>query len=74
VRAQAPRKEEYMETMSNMRKDFIASYLRSQVNKLTGLLSNMEEQISYNNDHLEETLKEIEINLRRIRKFFKEGY
>jgi len=63
-----------METMSNMRKDFIASYLRSQVNKLTGLLSNMEEQISYNNDHLEETLKEIEINLRRIRKFFKEGY
>lgn len=56
-----------MQTMTGMRKDFVASHLRSQYNRLRSVIQNIE-----NDDMLDgyaqESLKQIEFNLRHIRK------
>jgi hypothetical protein len=56
-----------MSNMSNMRRDFVSSNLRSQLSRLHAVLSNIEEE-QVDSDYTYETLKEIEINLRQIRK------
>ncbi|MFA5114752.1 MAG: hypothetical protein WC469_01640 [Candidatus Omnitrophota bacterium] len=56
--------------MSSMRKEFITSHLRLQLNRLRGVLSNMEEERACNCNYAHESLKEIENSLRKIRKLY----
>jgi hypothetical protein len=53
--------------MSSIRKDFVASHLRSQINRLRGILTTIEAEDA-DNMYAFESLKEIETNLRQIRK------
>ena len=53
--------------MSNIKRDFIASNLRSQLNRLSNILGNMEQDLM-DCDYTYDSLKEIESNLRKIRK------
>jgi hypothetical protein len=57
-----------MNAMSSMRRDFVATHLRSQVSRLNNILDNIEEENKVDCDHAYESLKEIETNLRQIRK------
>jgi hypothetical protein len=57
-----------METMSNMRREFIAGNLRSQINRLSNILINLEEDRKVDCEYTNESLKEIENRLRQIRK------
>lgn len=53
--------------MSNIKRDFIASNLRAQFNKLANILGNIEQDL-IDCDYTHDSLKEIEANLRQIRK------
>ena len=55
------------DSISSARKDFIASHLRSQLNKLENVLGSIEEE-HVNCTYADVSLKEIEKNLRQIRK------
>lgn len=57
-----------MNIMSSIRKDFIASHLRSQINTLRSVLSTIEEENEHTCDYAEENLRQVESSLRRIRK------
>jgi hypothetical protein len=57
-----------MNVMSGVRKDFIASHLRSQINTLRSVLSIIEEENDHTCGYAEENLKQVETNLRKIRK------
>jgi len=57
-----------MYTISNMRRDFIASHLRSQISRLSSILTNIEENDRIDCDYANESLKEIETHLRQVRK------
>ena len=57
-----------MQSMSMMRKDFVASYLRSQLNRLQDVLDNIEEESKVECDFATDSLKEVETSLRKIRK------
>ena len=57
-----------IETMSNMRRDFIAGNLRSQINRLSNILISLEEDRRVDCEYTNESLKEIENRLRQIRK------
>jgi len=56
------------QVMSMVRKDFVASHLRSQLNRLQNVLDNIEEENRVECDFATESLKEVETNLRKIRK------
>ena len=58
----------FMQAMSAIRKDFVASHLRSQVNSLKNILDNIEEENKVDCDYACESLREIETKLRQIRK------
>jgi sensor histidine kinase regulating citrate/malate metabolism len=53
--------------MSNIKRDFIASNLRSQINNLAGILGNIENN-SADCDYTQDSLKEVEVNIKQIRK------
>lgn len=57
-----------MQSMSMMRKDFVASYLRSQLNRLQDVLDNIEEESKVECDFATDSLREVETSLRKIRK------
>ncbi len=57
-----------MQVMSAIRKDFVASHLRSEVNNLKNILDVIEEENKVDCDYARESLKEIEAKLRQIRK------
>jgi len=57
-----------MNTMSPIRKDFLASNLRSQLDRLTGILNNIEEEMLVDAEYTSDSLKQVELNLRQIRK------
>lgn len=57
-----------MQTMSPIRKDFVISHLRVQFNKMKTVLSNIEDDTRADFDYTNESLKDIEGNLRQIRK------
>jgi len=57
-----------MQGTSTIRRDFILSHLRAQTNKLRTLLLNLEESGEADYDYAEESLKDIETNLRQARK------
>lgn len=56
-----------MNTMLSIRRDFVASHLRNQINRLRSILDNIEEEQA-DCDYAGQSLKEIEIGLRQIRK------
>lgn len=56
-----------MNTMSSIRRDFVASYLRTQLSRINNILDNIEEE-DVDCDYAYKSLKEIEVNLRQIRK------
>jgi len=56
-----------MNTMSPIRKDFLASNLRSQLGRLSSILNNIEEE-RLDGECASDSLKEVELNLRQIRK------
>lgn len=57
-----------MNTMSSIRRDFVASYLRTQLSRINNILDNIEEEKDVDCDYAYKSLKEIEVNLRQIRK------
>jgi hypothetical protein len=60
-------------TMSPIRKDFLASNLRSQLGRLNSILNNIEEDGDIDAKVASGSLKEVELNLRQIRKLCVEG-
>jgi len=56
------------QVMSAIRKDFIAGHLRSQLSSLRNILDNIEEENKVDCDYARESLKDIEIKLRQLRK------
>jgi 5-bromo-4-chloroindolyl phosphate hydrolysis protein len=57
-----------VQVMSAIRKDFIATHLRSQLNSLRNILDNIEEENKVDCDYARESLKDIEVKLRQLRK------
>jgi hypothetical protein len=57
-----------MQAISAIRKDFIATYLRFQLNSLKNILDDIEEQNKVDCGYTRESLKDIEIKLRQLRK------
>lgn len=57
-----------MNAMSAIRKDFLASNLRSQLGRLSNILNNIEEERLVDGECASDSLKEVELNLRQIRK------
>lgn len=57
-----------MNTMSSVRKDCLASSLRSQLSRLSSILNNIEEERLIDAETANDSLKEVELNLRQIRK------
>ena len=57
-----------MNTMSPIRKDFLASSLRNQLGRLSNILNNIEEERLIDSECASDSLKEVEFNLRQIRK------
>jgi len=57
-----------MNIMSPIRKDFLASNLRDQLGRLSNILSNIEEERLIDGECASDSLKEVELNLRQIRK------
>ena len=62
-----------MNTMSPIRKDFLASNLRAQLGRLSSILNNIEEERLIDGECASDSLKEVELNLRQIRKLCLEG-
>ena len=60
-----------MNRMSTIRRDFIASSLRSNINRLRGVLENLEEDAEER--YAEESIKQIEVGLRQLRKLCQQG-
>jgi len=50
--------------MSGLRKDYVASYLRSQVGSLRAVLDQIENSSYAEDDFVNESLKRVEIKLR----------
>ncbi len=57
-----------MNAMSSIRRDFVATNLRSQLSRLSSILGSIEEENKVDCGYAYESLKEIEANLRQIRK------
>ncbi len=57
-----------MNTMSPIRKDFLASNLRNQLGRLSNILNSIEEERLIDSECASDSLKEVESNLRQIRK------
>jgi len=57
-----------MNTMSSILKDCLASNLRSQLGRLSSILNNIEEERLIDGECASDSLKEVELNLRQIRK------
>lgn len=57
-----------MQLMSTIRKDFVVTHLRSQLNRLSKILNKIEDVEKADSELAYESLKEIEENLRNIRK------
>ena len=57
-----------MNAMSSIRRDFVATNLRSQLSRLNNVLGSIEEENKVDCNYAYESLKEIELKLRQIRK------
>jgi hypothetical protein len=61
--------EKKVDTMTSLRKDYVASHLRSQVNTLRAVLDAMENSNCIEDDYAGESLKRVEIDIRNLRKY-----
>ena len=59
--------------VSGIRKEFMASSIKSQMNRFSRILNVIENDDVVDTGHFESSLKEIEISLRRIRKEFNDN-
>ncbi|HOY10324.1 MAG TPA: hypothetical protein PLB05_09665 [Candidatus Omnitrophota bacterium] len=57
-----------MKIVSNIHQDFVMTHLRSQLEHLSAVLKVIEDQGEFDVDYMYEALKEIETNIRQIRK------
>lgn len=57
-----------MNIISPIRKDFLASNLRNQLGRLSSILNNIEEERLLDGECASDSLREVELNLRQIRK------
>jgi hypothetical protein len=57
-----------MRTLSNIRVDYIANYIRKQLHNLRHILDNIEKDEKFDCDYTQESIKDIETNLRKIRR------
>lgn len=57
-----------MNIMSGMRRDFVASHLRGELTRMHNVLGSIEEEEKVDCEYACETLRDIETNLRKIRK------
>ena len=57
-----------MQTMSSIRRDFVASHLRSQLNRLRSILDNIEKETQVDSGYTGECIKEVETGLRMARR------
>ncbi|MDD4202282.1 MAG: hypothetical protein PHQ52_02320 [Candidatus Omnitrophica bacterium] len=55
---------------SSLHVDFISSYIRSQVEKLSVILKYVEDNNGYEDAFIEENLRSVEQNTRQLRKFY----
>ncbi len=60
-----------MNAISSIKKDFIASHIRSQVNTLKAVLESMENSNFLEDDYANESLKRVETNLHQLRKNYR---
>ena len=59
--------------VSGIRKEFMASSIKSQMNRFSRILNVIENDDVVDTGHFDSSLKEIEISLRRIRKEFNDN-
>jgi hypothetical protein len=57
-----------MSTLSNLRKDYLASNIRSQVNTLNSIINNMESQDYSYEEFADESLQRVIIDLVKLRR------
>ncbi|MFA7652837.1 MAG: hypothetical protein WCY42_03595 [Candidatus Omnitrophota bacterium] len=57
-----------MQAMSSIRRDFLVSRLRSQLNRLRNVLKVIEDEEQVDSIYADESLRQIEVTLRNIRK------
>jgi len=57
-----------MQTMSSIRKDFVATHIRVQLERLRNILESVEECDAVDSTYAEESLRRIESDIRSIRK------
>ena len=57
-----------MKTALKLHEDFIVSHLRSQAEKLQNLVKDIENRDYMEGGHLNDVLKQVELNLRQLRK------
>ncbi|MCM8756431.1 MAG: hypothetical protein NC817_00125 [Candidatus Omnitrophica bacterium] len=57
-----------VEAMTGLNKEFIVSHLRARIEELNTILKNIESDDSFDNVYLQEGLKKVEVNLRKMRK------
>ena len=57
-----------METRLKLHEDFVASHLRSQTSRLQSLVKDIENRDCTQTDNLDKILKQVEFNLRQLRK------
>ncbi len=60
---------ELVKTMSSLQSDFVASYLRSQLVALQNVLSHIESSQKIEDVYVKESLRRVEKELYRLRKF-----
>lgn len=58
----------YIQTMSAVRKDFVVSHIKTQLSTLRHLLGIIESGENADKEYTSESLKQVEHNLRKIRK------
>ena len=63
-----------MQAMSSIRRDFVASHLRSQLGRLRNVLESIEDEEEVDSGYADESLKQIEMTLRNIRRLCLDDY
>ncbi len=54
--------------MSQIRKEFITSYLRTQIHMLQGLIEDIENNDARGDDGYAPSFKQLEVNIRQVKK------
>ena len=57
-----------MNKISGLCKDFIVTHIRSQMNILENVISNIEGSCNLEDEYIDESLKKVETNIKQLRK------